>query len=304
MALQTEVWVQDIQENLFPQNPFMERATDHSMFISNLTVHLPQAGANPTLYKNNTSLPLTINQRSDADFSYDMNNYKAEPRLITNLEELQISYNKRASVMMNYYKTIGYGVANNTLYAWAPSGASRITRTTGSAVSSALAPSATGTRNALTLNDITALRAILDKDNVPQEGRILIIPSDIYNNQLLQINNIQTFYSYNKDTLQTGVVGKIFGFDVYVRPSVLVYDSSAVIKAVDDSGVPSSPATGDNLAVLAYHPDFVSKALGSINVYANENRAEYFGSIFSAEVQHGASPLRSTYIGIAALIQQ
>jgi hypothetical protein len=304
MALQQEIWVQDIQENLFPQNPFMERATDHSMFLQNLTVHLPQAGSNPTLYKNNTSLPLSINQRTDSDFTYNINNYKAEPRLITNLEELQISYNKRASVMMNYYKTIGYGVANNTLYAWAPSGASRIARTSGTAVTTALAPSATGSRNAITLQDIANLRSILDKDNVPQDGRILIIPSDIYNNQLLQINNIQAFYAYNKDTLQTGVVGKIFGFDVYVRPSVVVYDSSAVIKAINDDGTPTTPATGDNLAVLAYHPDFVSKALGQINVYANENRAEYFDSIFSAEVQHGASPLRSTYIGIAALIQQ
>lgn len=304
MALQTEIWVQDIQENLFPNNQFMERATDHSAFVSHLTVHLPQAGTSPAIYKNNTSLPLSINQRVDSDFTYNINNYKAEPMLITNLEELQNSYNKRASLMGNYYKQIGYAVANQSLYSWTSTGSSRIVRTSGTGTTSALSPSATGNRNAITLNDIGNLRAVLDGDNVPQEGRCLLIPASMYNNQLLQINNIQSYYAYNKETLQTGVVGKIFGFDVYVRPAVTVYDSSAVPKAINDDGTPTTPATGDNLAVLAWHPDFVSKALGSINVYANENRAEYFGSIFSAEVQHGASPLRTTGIGVAALVQQ
>lgn len=304
MALQTEIWATDIQENLYPMNPFMQRAADHSAWVSHLTVHLPQAGNVPTVYKNNTSLPLSITDRTDADLTYSLNNYKAEPILIANLEELQISYDKRASVMYNYYQQIGKVVANQTLYAWAPSGASRITRTTGSAVATALAPSATGNRNAITLADIAALKAILDRDNVPAEGRILVMPSDIYNNQLLAISNIQAFYAYNRPTLQDGKAPTIFGFEVVVRPSVVVYDSSAVLKSIGDNGDPSTPATGDNLGVIAYHPAFVAKALGSINVYANENRAEYYGSIFSAEVQHGASPLRTNYVGVAALIQQ
>jgi hypothetical protein len=304
MALQTEIWVTEIQENLFPANDFMSRCKDHSAFINHLTVHLPQSGANPAVFKNNTSLPVSINQRTDTDFTYSLNNYKGEPLLITNLEELQNSYDKRSSVLGNITRNMGYAIANQTLYSWAPSGASRIVRTSGSAVSTALAPSATGTRNAITLLDIAALKAKLDNDNVPQEGRMLVMPADMYNNQLLQINNIQAFYAYNMPVTQTGKVPTIFGFEVMIRPTVLVYDTSAVIKSIGDSGVPSSPATTDNLACIAYHPDFVSKAQGGINVYANENRAEYYGSILSIEVQHGASALRPTAVGIAALVQQ
>ncbi|CAB4126765.1 hypothetical protein UFOVP87_13 [uncultured Caudovirales phage] len=304
MALQTEIWVTDIQENLFPANDFMSRCKDHSAFINHLTVHLPQSGANPAIFKNNTSLPVNINQRNDTDFTYSLNNYKGEPLLITNLEELQNSYDKRSSVLGNVTRNMNYAIGNQTLYAWAPSGASRIVRTSGSAVATALAPSATGNRNAITLADIAALKAKLDNDNVPAEGRILLMPADMYNNQLLAISNIQAFYAYNLPTLQNGKVPTLFGFEVMVRPTVCVYDTSAVIKAISDNGVPSSPATTDNLACLAYHPDFVSKALGNINVYAQENLPQYYGSIMSIEVQHGASPLRSTSVGIAALIQQ
>lgn len=304
MALQREIWATDIQENLFPANDFINRSKDHSAFINYLTVHLPQSGANPAIFKNNTSLPININQRTDTDFTYSLNNYKGEPILITNLEEMQNSYDKRSSVLGNVIRNMNYAIGNQTLYAWAPSGASRIVRTSGSAVGTALAPSATGTRNAVTLADIAALKAKLDNDNVPAEGRILIMPADMYNNQLLAISNIQAFYAYNLPTLQNGKVPTLFGFEVMVRPSVVVYDTSAVIKTINDIGVPSSPATTDNLACIAYHPDFVSKAMGDINVYAQENMPQYYGSILSIEVQHGASPLRSTNVGIAALVQQ
>lgn len=304
MALQTEIWVTEIQENLFPANDFMSRCKDHSAFINHLTVHLPQSGSNPAVFKNNTSLPVSINQRTDSDFTYSLNNYKGEPILITNLEEMQNSYDKRSSVLGNVTRNMRFAIGNQTLYAWAPSGLSRIVRTSGTAVATALAPSATGTRNAITLNDISAMKAKLDNDNVPLEGRILMMPADIYNNQLLQINNIQAFYAYNMPVVQTGKAPTIFGFEIMIRPSICVYDTSAVIKSISDIGLPSAPAATDNLACIAYHPDFVSKAEGGINVYAQENLPQYYGSVLSIEVQHGASPLRSSSIGIVALVQQ
>ena len=304
MALQQEVWATEVQENLFPANDFMSRAKDHSAFINYLTVHLPQSGANPAIFKNNTSLPININQRNDTDFTYSLNNYKGEPILITNLEEMQNSYDKRSSVLGNVVRNMGFAIGNQTLYAWAPSGASRIVRTSGTASSTALAPGATGTRNALTLADIAALKGKLDNDNVPMEGRILLMTADMYNNQLLAINNIQAFYAYNMPTIQNGKVPTLFGFEVMVRPSVVVYSTSAVVKSINDMGNPLTPLATDNLACIAYHPDFVSKAQGGINVYAQENLPQYYGSILSIEVQHGASPLRSTFVGIAALVQQ
>jgi hypothetical protein len=306
MALQQEIWVPFIQENLFPDNKFMEKAEDHSEYVEYLTVHLPQAGANPGVFKNNTNLPIAISNRVDNDFTYQINNYKLEPRLITDLEELQVSYPKRESVMANYFKEAGYAIANNCLYSWAPAGATRMVRTSGSPVSTALAPSATGTRNAITLADIAALKGILDKDNVPMEGRQLLMTSDQYNNQLLAINNIQAFYAYNRPTLADGKAPTIYGFEVMIRPTVLVYDNTGtpIVKSVGDDGVPTNPAATDNLAMIAWHPKFASKAQGSIKVFAQQDRPEYYGSIFSAEVQFGASPLRSTGIGFAVLVQQ
>lgn len=305
MALQVEVWSTDIAENLYNNNEFLTRSTDHSEWVNYKTVHLPQAGANMAVKKDRQILPAQITERTDTELTYNLGEYTAEPILIRNIDEIQLSYPKRQSVLGQYQMVLSDTVANQSLYSWAPSLLASMVKTTGTADGLALAPSATGTRNAITLKDIQGAKAILDKQNVPQSGRVLIIPSDMYNAQLLSIPNIIQYYQNGTAVLPTGVVAKLFGFDIYVRASVLVYDNSGtpVIKTIGDNGVPSSPAATDMLAALAYHPMFVAKALGDIKVFYDENKPEYYGSIFSALVMHGASKIRTSQIGVVAIVQ-
>lgn len=84
------------------------------------------------------------------------------------------------------------------------------------------------------------------------------------------------------------------------RPVVNVYDDSAlpVKKAVGAAG-----AATDHLGALAFQMDYVSFAQGDIKVFADENKPEYYGSIFSAMVMMGGSILRTDQKGVAALVQ-
>lgn len=305
MALQHEVWITDIKDQLFKPNPFMNRATNHSMYVNYKTVHVPQAGTAQTVKANRAVLPATISQRTDTELTYSLNEYTSDPILLTNIEELQINYDKRASVLNQTNMKLSEVVANKSLYAWAPSGASRIVRTTGTAAAAYLPHStATGTRKAITLADLASARAILDNDNVPMEGRVLLMTANMYNNEFLAISNVQQYLSYGQAVLPTGVVNKIFGFDIMIRPTVLLYDNTGtpVIKSVDDEGEPTL-ATTDNAAALVYHPNFVAHALGDIKVFADEDKPEYYGSIFSSLVMHGASKLRTDQKGVVAIVQ-
>ena len=146
MGLQKEIWINDIESNLFANNSFMNIiGKDDSAYVDNLTVHLPQAGSKPTVAINRASLPATIGQRTDVDKNYSLSEYTTDPILIQNTEAVQVSYNKRMDVLGDHIKQLGFAAANKTLYAWAASGASRIVRTSGSASGTALSPSATGT---------------------------------------------------------------------------------------------------------------------------------------------------------------
>ena len=182
MALQKEQWLADIQENLFKDNAIITRATNHDGFVNYKTVHVPQAGANPTITKNLGSFPAVISQRTDSELTYSMDTYYVQPIHIENGQEIAfLSYDKRMSVLNQHISTLEDVLTNNALYKWAPSGATRQVRTTGTAVGTALAPSATGTRNAITLADILKAKSILDSENVPSAGRVLLLPSDMYN---------------------------------------------------------------------------------------------------------------------------
>jgi hypothetical protein len=310
MALQKEYWSQYIQDNLYMNNDFMKRATDHSEFVSYKTVHVPQAGAAAAIEKNRSVLPASIGSRTDTELTYNLNQYTTDPVLIQSIEELQINYNKRDSILMNMNESLAYVVATQTLYSWAVSGSSRIVRTTGSTSAGNLINStANGTRKMVTIQDVTNLKKILDNDNIPQDNRVLVVPASIYNNDILNISGIVQAYQFGSAVAPNGVVARLMGFDIYVRPEVLVYDNTGtpVIKTINGDGTYTA-ATDDNGAVLAYHPRFVAHALGSITPYydagSNGNgKPEYYGSLFSAEVMHGASKLRTDQKGVAALIQ-
>lgn len=306
MALLQEIWSKDIQENLYMDNEFMKIATDHSMWVQYKTVHVPQAGSNATVEKNRSIFPAPIGSRTDSELTYSLNQYTTDSVLIQNIEELQISYSKRTSVLFNLMQSVQFVVATQTLYSWAPSGATRIVQTSGSTSTLNLPHStATGSRKMTTAADLTKLKAILDADNIPSSGRILLVPQYMYNVDILNISGIVQAYAFGSPVMPNGVVARLMGFDIMIRSEVLVYDNTGtpVIKGIEGDGTLTSPATTDQGAALAFHPNYVAVALGSITPYYNENRAEYFGSIFSAEIMHGASKLRNDQKGVVALVQ-
>ncbi len=301
MALQTEVWVQDIEEVLFEGIEFLRFSVDHSAFIVNKKVHVPQAGANPTVEKNRSVLPATITQRTDTDLEYNLDEYTTDPILITNIDELQTSYSKRQSVLNQHTLTLTERIGIQGLFDWSPSGAgdsSLVIRTTG-ADGSSLPPGATGTRKEVTKKDIARLAAILDKDKAPKTGRYLMFPVDPYY-ELFEIDSLTNRNFLDVTTIPTGVINKLFNFNVMMRADTVIYNDVAdpVKKAIG-----AATATDDNFSILAWQSTKVSRAEGSIEVFSKERQPEFFGDVFSALVMFATSPLRTGKEGIAVLVQ-
>jgi hypothetical protein len=307
MALIKEIWVSDVQEALNRNADFLAYSVDHSAYIAFGTVHVPQSGSNPTVVKNPATFPLSINERTDTDRTYSLNQFALEPVLITNLDELQISYDKRQSVLGQQISTLTQRIGDEVAISWSATGASNIVGTTGSAVATSLAPGATGTRKAVTLADIASLANKLDKDNVPRQNRKLLMSTDMFW-ELFQISDVIRA-SYNgfqnqPNVLQNGIVAMLYGFEIMMRPVVSVYaNSTTVPKAFG-----AATATTDNLACIAFHSTTVARALGSMTpLYdsgSNGNgKPEYLGSIFNMEIMLGSAILRADMKGVAALVQ-
>ena len=307
MALIKEIWVSDVQEALNRNADFLPYSVDHSAYIAFGTVHVPQSGSNPTVVKNPATFPLSINERTDTDRTYSLNQFALEPVLITNLDELQISYDKRQSVLGQQITTLTQRIGDEVAISWSATGAANIVSTTGSAVATSLAPGATGTRKAVTLADIASLASKLDKDNVPRQNRKLLMSTDMFW-ELFAISDVIRA-SYNgfqsqPNVLANGIVAMLYGFEIMMRPVVSVYANTVTTP----KAFGAATATTDNLACIAFHSTTVARALGSMTpLYdsgSNGNgKPEYLGSIFNMEIMLGSAILRADMKGVAALVQ-
>lgn len=304
MALIKEIWVNQVVETLNQDAAFLPASVDHSQYVAFGTVHIPQSGANPTVLVNPTSFPLTIAPRTDTDRTYSMTRYALEPTLIDNLDAIQVSYDKKNSVIGQQISTLVEKVGTQVAYSWSATGALNIVETTGTAGAS-LAPGATGTRKAVTLIDIANLAKKMDKDNVPRIGRKLLMNADMFW-ELFTISEVvrASYNGFQTSTIATGVVAQLFGFEIMMRPTVSIYAKTATVPTAPGTAT----VTSDRLACIAWHPTTVSRALGSMNPMYDQGdngngKPEYLGSIFNMEVILGSAILRTDMKGVCALVQ-
>lgn len=308
MSLQKEIWVADIQDSLNQNADFLTYSVDDSAYIAFKTVHVPQSGSNPTALVNPTTFPLQITERTDTELTYSMNQFALQPTVIYNLDELQVSYDKRKSVIGQQMSTLTEVIGNTVANTWAPSGSANIIRTTG-ATGGSLAPSATGARKYITVQDVSNCAKKLDKDNAPKQGRKLLMNTDMFW-ELFSISDVvrASYNGFQQNALAEGVVARLQGFDILVRPTTAIYDNTGtpVLKALTAGYY--TGAAADNLACIAWHPAFVSRALGSMTPMYDagsdgNGKPEYLGSIFNMEVMLGSSLRRTDKKGVVALVQ-
>lgn len=298
----TEVWVRDIEEVLFAKNnEFLRASVSHDAFVVNKTVHVPQAGSLPGAVKNRTVFPAAIIDRSDTTLDYELDSFSVDPVRIGRIEEVQISYAKRQSVMKQHLNILMDIIAKEGIFNWASDTGANQVRTSGADSTLNLPAGATGTRKKLTVGDLAKVVQVFDDQDVPDDGRWLMLPSKMYQ-EFFGITELIREDIIGKTTLPTGVLDKVLNFNVIKR------SSSTVVKYNNDAtpqrkAVGAASASDDNFGAIAWHVDFVATALGAIEVFANEKDAPNYGTIISADVLSKTTKLRSDEAGIVTLIQ-
>ena len=82
MALQKEIWINSIIENLFADNTFAARSVNHSSFVNEKTVHVPNAGSAPSVTKGRISFPASVTTRTDNNWNYSSVEDNTDPYCI------------------------------------------------------------------------------------------------------------------------------------------------------------------------------------------------------------------------------
>lgn len=221
MALQKEIWLSSLIEGLFAENSFASRSLDHSEFVENHVVHVPNAGAGPNVEVNRSVFPASVVRRTDAEVTYELKNYTTDPIVLQGAETIELSYNKRESVIRMSRATLMNKVYSDLLDTWAAS-------------SGAITPSATVSES------IRNARLQFDKDLIPQEGRYMILTPDSYMQLVGELTDAANAHFLAGADPVRGTIGKWMGFDIYERPigtgaaTIFAWWSEAVSRAVGE----------------------------------------------------------------------
>jgi len=199
MAVQTEVWVKDIQDVLFAKNnEFLRASVSHDEFVVNKTVHVPQAGSLPGAEKNVTNFPVPVIERDDTTLDYDLDGFFVKPVRIDNIEEIQNSFSKRQSVMKQHINLVMDLIAREGIFNWASDTAANQVRTSGATSTINRPVGATGSRKRLTVEDLANVTQVMDDQDVPDDGRWLMLPSKMY----------QEFFTIT-ELIRDDIIGKV-----------------------------------------------------------------------------------------------
>lgn len=295
MAVNREIWRPDIIEALFRDNSWLNRSFNADEYVvGGRVVHIPQAGAPSNVERNRQNLPAPIVKRNDTDITYALDEYTSDPRLIVDIDKKELSYDKRASIIRDDTGQMMQVAGDNMLYNWSvnvPSG-SKILTTGGNAT--ATAPGATGNRKIITEADIRKAKILLDKQNVPSDNRLMILPAD-FADQLMSDTNLK--YAFQQVVnLREGAIGRLYGFDLYVRSKALVETTGGTVKLPE-----AASATDDNECALFYHEMYVERALGDVDIFDNPNRAEFYGDIISFLLRLSGRNRRQDNVGLGLI---
>ena len=313
MAIQKEIWMAAIVEGLFASNSFLSKAFNADEYVNNgKIVHIPNAGAASGTKKNRTSLPATVTKRTDIDVTFPLDEYTTDPVLIPNADTVELSYDKRESVLRQDKLKLQDDVALDFIFNWSPAAAQCI-ETTGAEID-AYTDKATGKRKGICKADVLGLMTKFNNDDIPQEGRYLLLDAQMYSQLLNSLTeNENTAFLASADA-QNGILGKLFSFNIMMRSRAALYTAAKAPKAWSTAGAATDLAAGaatdlaagaatDLAAGLAWHEQSVCRALGEVKAFENEGDATYYGDIYSFLVRAGGRIMREDKKGVIALVQ-
>lgn len=291
MSLSVELWQDAIKETLFKANPHMDKCLIRDEYVlEGAVVHIPQAGAPADVVKNRSSVPATPVQRTDTEITYAIDELTTDPWFMPDRDLYELSYDKQMSMLKENMGNMNQYVGDNLFYSWAKN------------VPTEKKIDTTGAENILgnksiTQADLIMLQNVLNNDNVPRDGRYLAVTS----NQLMDFLNdssLKQYFAINPINLAEGTVGKMFGFNIIERTSVIRTNSSKVAKD------PWAADAGGDLTDVAlfWQETAVERAIGSIKAFEDIKNPLYYANLYSLLVRVGGRNTRGDNKGVGMLV--
>ncbi|WP_299282155.1 P22 phage major capsid protein family protein [uncultured Porphyromonas sp.] len=258
MALQKEIWLDHLVGNLFPDNSFLSKSFNADQFVrAGKVVHIPNAGAKLSASVGPISRPKTATETTDTELTFEIKEIYTDPLYIQNADKYELSYDKRDAVLSACRSALSDKVATEILKSWI--GTTTKTKLIGTTFSR---------------QDVLKAQTKLNEQDIPQEGRYLLLDAKCYEELLSDLTEVQANAFLATANASTGVVGKLYGFEVMLRSSLI-----------------------NGVSAFAWHKDYVCRAQGDHEMFEQENDPHYYGDVLSFLVRAGGMYMKTSAIG-------
>ncbi len=122
-GLQTEVWIAGIKENPVPNNSFIYQSVDLSQYVEHNKLHLAEAGVEPAVHEDyfaTANNPLPVTDITDIGNEVVLHTYSTEQTRHRELQDIELSYDKRSSIIRRHRLSLEKNLGKRAAYAWAP----------------------------------------------------------------------------------------------------------------------------------------------------------------------------------------
>lgn len=243
------------------------------------TVHIPVPTRGDASAKTAGS-QVTLIAATEGDIAVSINNHFEYSRLIEDIVEAQAL----SSLRSFYTDDAGHALAKKVdttliqLGRGARGGSTANAQYSGGIIGSTGAAYTYGTSNAANIADagIRAAIQLLDDQDVPMDGRTLVVPPVARNSMLGIARFTEQAFKGTGSTLMNGEFGDIYGVKVFVSTNC---DTAAGNSATDR-------------VALMFHRDW-AVLVEQIGVRSQtQYKQEYLGTLFTADTLYGAAELR------------
>lgn len=257
-----EIFASLILAKFYPDGSWLNELTDMDHMVEYNTINLSHVGADPAVVTNNSTWPLVPVQRTDNGVEIPLSTFDTKPTFITKVEEMETSYKKCESVLNQHIESLRKQACLSAAYNMAPANAA-----TGRVL--------IGSTSLEFMALLMKAKVEMDKANLPQEGRILLLNPD--HEAVL----VTADMDLSRSLVQNG---HIFGFKIYNANCMPMYNAEGTKQAMGTlTGQPSS---------LVFHKDLVMRAMGDVDARVEERWADYRGWLIGAQMRFAALPMK------------
>lgn len=280
MALNKQIWTDQITKNFYPDTSFLKYAKDFTELVNYNTINMADCGFDPTVLVNNTTYPIAIADREDTPLEFTLDLFETENTKVSNPEALELAYDKMESVVYGHRNSLRAKTAAKAAHAYSPTSDTvntPVIRTTG-------LDNGEGFKR-LTIVDILKLKRRYDDIDAPMDTRFLVLSPRHLEDLILE--DTKSF----KDILDlvNGVPRRFAGFNILGFSKNATYNATTGVKKAFGAVM----AGADTFSSFSFCSDEVMKADGDVGMYLRERDPELRATIVGFDKRFIAMPIRN-----------